>query len=57
MLAACSPLGPDFLEPEWWFDKVGAAALPVVTANIFAESGLLIGFFLPGDRCCSSPGS
>jgi membrane-associated protein len=39
----------DFLKPEWWFDKAGAAALPVVTAIIFAESGLLIGFFLPGD--------
>jgi membrane-associated protein len=39
----------DFLKPEWWFDKAGAAALPVVTAIIFAESGLLFGFFLPGD--------
>jgi membrane-associated protein len=42
-------LGLDFLKPEWWFDKAGAAALPVVTAIVFAESGLLIGFFLPGD--------
>ncbi|CAN5726466.1 hypothetical protein BH20ACT4_BH20ACT4_00600 [soil metagenome] len=41
--------GPDFLKPEWWFDKAGPAALPVVTAIIFAESGLLFGFFLPGD--------
>ena len=39
----------DLLEPEWWFEKAGAAALPVVTAIIFAESGLLFGFFLPGD--------
>jgi len=39
----------EFLKPEWWFDKAGAAALPVVTAIIFAESGLLVGFFLPGD--------
>jgi len=39
----------EFLKPEWWFDKAGAAALPVVAAIIFAESGLLIGFFLPGD--------
>ena len=30
---------PDFLKPEWWFDKAGSAALPVVTAIIFAESG------------------
>ena len=39
----------DLLRPEWWFEKAGAAALPVVTAIIFAESGLLFGFFLPGD--------
>jgi len=39
----------EFLKPEWWFEKAGAAALPVVTAIIFAESGLLFGFFLPGD--------
>ena len=39
----------DFLKPEWWFEKAGAAALPVVAAIIFAESGLLIGFFFPGD--------
>ncbi len=38
-----------FLEPDWWFDKAGSAALPVVTAIVFAESGLLFGFFLPGD--------
>jgi len=49
MLAALLALGPDFLKPEWWFDKAGPAALPVVAAIIFAESGLLIGFFLPGD--------
>ena len=42
-------LGPEFLKPEWWFDKAGSAALAVVTAIIFAESGLLFGFFLPGD--------
>ena len=29
-------IGPDFLKPEWWFDKAGSAALPVVTAIIFA---------------------
>ena len=39
----------DLLKPEWWFEKAGAAALPVVTAIIFAESGLFFGFFLPGD--------
>ena len=39
----------DIIKPEWWFEKAGAAALPVVTAIIFAESGLFFGFFLPGD--------
>lgn len=39
----------DLIKPEWWFEKAGAAALPVVTAIVFAESGLFFGFFLPGD--------
>ena len=39
----------DLLKPEWWFEQAGAAALPVVTGIVFAESGLLFGFFLPGD--------
>ena len=49
MLATLLALGPSFLKPEFWFDKAGAAAIWVVVAIIFAESGLLIGFFLPGD--------
>jgi membrane-associated protein len=49
MLSSILALGPSFLKPEWWFDKAGSAALPMVTAIVFAESGLLIGFFLPGD--------
>ena len=48
-MLALLALGPSFLKPEWWFDKAGSAALPVVTAIVFAESGLLFGFFLPGD--------
>src|SRR5262249_60218559 len=35
-----------FLNPEALIDKGGLALL---TAIVFAESGLLIGFFLPGD--------
>lgn len=42
-------LGPSFLDPEFWFDKAGAAAIWVVMAIVFAETGLFIGFFLPGD--------
>ena len=36
----------DFLKPEKILDKGGLALLTLI---IFAESGLLIGFFLPGD--------
>lgn len=49
MLATLLALGPSFMKPEFWIDKAGAAAIWVVVAIIFAESGLLIGFFLPGD--------
>jgi membrane-associated protein len=37
---------PSFLEPEWLIEKGG---LPLITLVVFAESGLLVGFFLPGD--------
>lgn len=37
------------IKPEWWLEKAGASAIWVVTAIIFAESGLFFGFFLPGD--------
>lgn len=49
MLSWILAVGPKFLQPEFWFDKAGKSAIYVVTAIIFAESGLLIGFFLPGD--------
>ncbi len=38
-----------FYKPEFWLEKAGASVTYVVTAIIFAESGLMIGFFLPGD--------
>ncbi len=37
---------PSFLEPEWLIERGG---LLLVALIVFAESGLLIGFFLPGD--------
>lgn len=49
MLAKILAIGPSFLKPEFWIDKAGASAAWVVTAIIFAESGLFFGFFLPGD--------
>ena len=36
----------DFLKPEKILDKGGLALLTLI---VFAESGLLVGFFLPGD--------
>lgn len=42
-------LGPDWLNPETMLTSLGDVAFWVVLAIIFAECGLLIGFFLPGD--------
>jgi K(+)-stimulated pyrophosphate-energized sodium pump len=36
---------------------VESGGLVVLAAIVFAESGLLVGFFLPGDSCSSSPAS
>lgn len=49
MLSTIFAAGAGFLKPEFWFDKAGAAAIWVVTLIIFAESGMLVGFFFPGD--------
>lgn len=42
-------LGPSFLDPEHILASLGPWALWGALAIIFAECGLLIGFFLPGD--------
>lgn len=44
-----SALGPDWLNPESLLTSLGDIAFWVVLGIIFAECGLLIGFFLPGD--------
>ena len=49
MLAWILAVGPSFMQPEFWLEKAGKSAFFVVTAIIFAESGLFFGFFLPGD--------
>ena len=48
-LAAVSALGPEWLNPETLLTTLGDIAFWVVLGIIFAECGLLIGFFLPGD--------
>ena len=47
--AVVKALGPDWLNPETMLTSLGDIAFWVVLAIIFAECGLLIGFFLPGD--------
>ena len=37
------------LDPQGILDAAGPWALPIIAAIAFAETGLLIGFFLPGD--------
>jgi membrane-associated protein len=47
--AVVRALGPDWLNPETMLTSLGDIAFWVVLGIIFAECGLLIGFFLPGD--------
>ena len=49
MLAWILAVGPSFMKPEFWLEKAGKSAPWVITAIIFAETGLFFGFFLPGD--------
>ena len=49
LIATVSALGPDWLNPETLLTSLGDIAFWVVLGIIFAECGLLIGFFLPGD--------
>ena len=41
------------LDPKFWIEKVGLFG---IFAIIFAETGLLIGFFLPGDSLLFTAG-
>ena len=48
-LATPMLLGMHWLDPQYLLDQLGDYALWGAAAVIFAECGLLIGFFLPGD--------
>ncbi|WP_328653105.1 VTT domain-containing protein [Micromonospora sp. NBC_00330] len=50
---ASAAAGPSFLDPEWLISTFGLIG---ILAIIFAESGLLIGFFLPGDSLLFTAG-
>ncbi|MGW0563374.1 DedA family protein [Streptomyces sp. NPDC003016] len=46
-------LGPAWLDPDYLLEQFGLIGLLVI---VFAESGLLIGFFLPGDSLLFTTG-
>lgn len=46
-------LGPSWLDPDYLLNQFGLWGLLVI---VFAESGLLIGFFLPGDSLLFTTG-
>lgn len=46
----------NLLDPQWWLSMFGAFATIGVLAIVFAETGLLFGFFLPGDSLLVTAG-
>ena len=48
-----SALGPEWLDPDYLIRTFGVIGIVVI---VFAESGLLIGFFLPGDSLLFTAG-
>ncbi|XCI75786.1 MAG: VTT domain-containing protein [Flavobacteriales bacterium] len=44
------------INPEWIFIHYGQTALFILLAIVFAETGLFIGFFLPGDSLLFAAG-
>ncbi|GAA1920693.1 DedA family protein [Streptantibioticus ferralitis] len=49
-------LGPAWLNPQQLIENLGGFALIGILLVVFAESGLLIGFFLPGDSLLFTTG-
>jgi membrane-associated protein len=47
---------PSWLDPETILSSLGPYLLPVLCLIIFAECGLLLGFFLPGDSLLFTAG-
>jgi membrane-associated protein len=47
--SAILALGPSWLDPQQLLDQLGTWALWGAAGIVFAECGLLLGFFLPGD--------
>jgi membrane-associated protein len=51
-----STLGPDWLDPDTILHWFGPLAVLGVLLIVFAETGLLVGFFLPGDSLLFTAG-
>jgi len=49
-------IGPDWLDPQYILESLGPWALVGILIIVFAECGLLIGFFLPGDSLLFTAG-
>jgi membrane-associated protein len=49
-------LGPQWLDPQSLLESLGPWALLGILVIVFAECGLLIGFFLPGDSLLFTAG-
>jgi membrane-associated protein len=49
-------LGPRWLDPSWLISAMGPLVLVGLCLIIFAECGLLLGFFLPGDSLLFTAG-
>jgi len=49
-------IGPDWLDPQYILESLGPWALVGILIIVFAECGLLIGFFLPGDSLLFAAG-
>jgi membrane-associated protein len=49
-------LGPDWMDPQSLLESLGPWALVGILVIVFAECGLLVGFFLPGDSLLFTAG-
>ena len=49
-------IGPDWLDPQQLLESLGPWALVGILLIVFAECGLLVGFFLPGDSLLFTAG-
>lgn len=56
MIHGVVALGPEWLSPENLIGLFGAFAILGVCAIVFIETGLLVGFFLPGDSLLFTAG-